>query len=223
MKMNNWDNYFLSHYRPIGNGWSIRDLDKYMRWYFSWMNYIEKKCPILQKKARIFEIGSAVGAVAALLHDRGHDVIGSDISDLMVKTANKLCAPVRFVHCDIQKGISFKKKFDAIMGFEVLEHVPNLRRALSNIRGSLRKGGYFIGTTPYPYHKNYLDRTHVNVKYPYLWKQLFLKNGFSNVRLLPMSFLPFLWRISKYMNPVLPFYISWPFFVSTTLIIAKND
>ena len=222
MKNNKWNQYFASHYRPLGNEWGQKDVERYAQWYFSWINYIEKKCSVLRKKAQIFEIGSAVGAEAKLLHDRGHDVTGSDISDLMVKTANKLCASVRFVYCDIQKGIPVRKKFDAVMGFEVLEHVPNLKKALTNIERSLHKGGYFIGTSPYPYAKNYLDRTHVNVKYPGQWRKLFLDNGFSSVRMLPMSFLPLVWRLSKYTNPVLPFYISWPFFVSTTLIIAKK-
>lgn len=222
MKNNTWDRYFSSHYQPIGRSWGARDVAKYEKWYFSWINYIEKQCPILRKKSRIFEVGSAVGAVVKLLHDRGHDVTGSDISDLMVKTAGKLSAPVRFVYCDIQKGIPGKKKYDVIMGFEVLEHVANLKSALTNIRTSLTSGGYFIGTSPYPYTKNYLDRTHVNVKYPGEWKQLFLKNGFSSVRLFPMSFLPLVWRLSRYTNPVLPFFVSWPFIVSTTLIIAKK-
>lgn len=222
MNNNTWDQYFVSHYRPIGDVWGRRDVDKYATWYFSWINYIETQSPLLRKKARIFEIGSAVGAVAKLLHERGHDVTGSDISPQMIKTANHLCAPVRFVFCDIQQGIPLKKKFDMIIGFEVIEHVTSVTRALQNIHDALKPGGYFIGTSPYPYGKNYLDRTHVNVKYPSQWKQLFLKNGFSSIRLLPMSFLPLTWRISKYCNPVLPFYISWPFFVSTTLIIAKK-
>ena len=222
MKKNNWDKYFQSHYRPMGREWGRRDVAKYAQWYFSWINYIDKHCPILRRDARVFEIGSAVGAVAELLHDRGHDVTGSDISKLMVGTAKILCTPVPFIFCDIQRGIPIKKPFDAIMGFEVLEHVQDLDKALVNIRSALREGGYFIGTSPYPYPKNYLDRTHVNVKYPKEWRQLFLDNGFTQVRLLPMSFLPLAWRLSKHCNPVLPFYISWPFFVSTTLIFAKR-
>lgn len=220
--LSKWDEYFHTHYRPIGNTWGSRDVEKYSKWYFSWIDYIERTCLIFHKKLQIFEIGSAIGASASLLHDRGHDVIGSDISGFMVRQANRLCKPIPFIHCDIQRGISIQKKFDVIMGFEVLEHVDDLSKALKNIYQSLSSKGYFIGTSPYPYEKNYLDKTHVNVKYPHEWKQLFLDNGFVSVDVCPMSFFPFIWRIHKRFNRVIPFYISWPFFVSTALIVAKR-
>lgn len=212
----------MSHYRPAGSHWSIRDVAKYSQWYFSWINYLEKLCPRLRKKANIFEIGSAVGSVAKLLHERGHVVTGSDISPLMVAAASKLCAPIPFITCDIEKPIPFKKKFDVIIAFEVLEHLHFVDKGLKNIRNSLVATGSFIGTTPYPFNKNFLDPTHVNVKYPGEWKRLLYQAGFSRVSLYPLSFLPFAWRISKYINPVLPFYVPLPFFVSTTLVIAKK-
>lgn len=212
----------MSHYHPVGEKWSKKDVVKYKRWYFSWINYIEQKCPGLKQRAKIFEIGSAVGSMAQLLYERGHDVTGSDISDLMVKTANVLCHPIPFVHCDVQRSIPGTKRYDAVMGFEVLEHVQDLPVALTNIRKSLKHGGYFIGTSPYPYKKNYLDRTHVNVMYPKDWKRMFMSAGFRTVRITPMAFFPFFWRFNKYANPVLPFYIPWPFFVSTELIIAQK-
>lgn len=222
MKPSKWDTYFLSNYKPIAGSWSKEDVKKYEQWYFSWLKYIDEKCKVLQKKANIFEIGSGVGSMTSLLFKRGHDVTGSDISGFMVKVANELCKPSRFIYCDIQKGIPLKKKFDVIMGFEVLEHVPNLQKALKNIHISLKNQGYFIGTSPYPYAKNYLDKTHVHVLYPQQWRKLFIENGFSSVELYPMSFLPLLWRLDRMLNPVLPFNISWPMFVSTVLIVSKK-
>ncbi len=221
MKTNSWDKYFQSHYQPLGREWSSTDVMRYMKWYFSWIGYIEKRCPAMRRKARIFEIGSAVGAVAKLLHDRGHDVIGSDISPLMVKKAAELCHPVPFVFCDIQKAIPVKETFDIVLGFEVLEHVPDVEKAIRNIKKALKKGGYFIGTSPYPYPKNFLDKTHVNVKYPNEWQEFFKHNGFRTVKTTPMSFLPYAWRLGKYINPVIPISIGWPYFVSTTLIVAQ--
>jgi 2-polyprenyl-3-methyl-5-hydroxy-6-metoxy-1,4-benzoquinol methylase len=222
MKLSKWDKYFLSHYRPDKNDWSMQDVYKYKQWYTSWVRYFEKKCPVLQEKASIFEIGSAMGSMAQLLHERGHNVIGSDISDLMVQSANQLCKPIRFVFCDIQKGIPLKKLFDIVLALEVLEHVPKLEASIKHIYASLRRGGYFVGTSPYPYKKNFLDPTHINVKYPDEWRILFEKNGFSDVKIYPMSFFPFLWRIHRSLNIVLPFKTALPLFISTTLIIAKK-
>jgi SAM-dependent methyltransferase len=222
MKHTKWDQYFHSHYQPVNASWSQKDLTKYIQWYMSWISYIEAKIPLLRKKARIFEIGSAVGAVAKILHDRGHDVTGSDISPEMVRVARALCKPIPFVVCDIQKGIVSRKPFEAVIGFEVLEHVPKIERAVGKIYQALTKGGYFIGTSPYPYPKNFQDPTHVNVKYPDEWKELFLKAGFSSVDLQPLSFLPFVWRMSPRLNIVLPFRTGLPLLVSTTLIIARR-
>lgn len=218
----NWNKYFMSHYHPVADTWSHEDVKKYRQWYFSWLRYIESRCIVLQQRARIFELGSGVGAMATLLHDKGHEVVGSDISSLMVKTAKELNTPVPFVLCDVEKKLPVSKKLDVIMAFEVLEHLPRLDRAMKNIFQALRKGGYFVGTSPYPYKKNFLDPTHVNVKYPQEWSKIFRKQGFSDVKVYPMSFIPYLWRINKQFNIVLPFHIGLPYFVSTTLIIAKK-
>lgn len=212
----------MSHYKPISQQWSDKDVQKYRQWYFSWLNYIEKKCPVFKKKLRIFEIGSGVGSMASLLHERGHEVTGSDISDLMVKSAALHCKPIRFVLCDIQKKIPSSTKFNVVMGFEVLEHVPNLTAALKSIYQGLDINGYFIGTTPYPYKKNFIDPTHVNVHFPSEWEGMFRKAGFREVHVYPMSFFPLIWRIHKLFNPVLPFYTPLPLFISTTLIVAKK-
>ena len=222
MKTNKWDKYHTTHYHSLSGEWSRLDVERYKQWYFSWLNYLQSTCSIFQKKLDIFEIGSGVGAMAELLREQGHNITGSDISPYIVSCANKLCAPIRFLACDIQNRIPLKKKFDVVLGLEVIEHVPDVQKALRVIHTALNDNGYFIGTTPYPFKKNFIDKTHVNVKYPDEWREEFRKAGFSDVAVHPMSFLPFLWRINKRLNPVLPFYMSWPYFVSTSLIVAKK-
>lgn len=217
--MDKWDNYFHSHYKPVKGDWSGEDLKMYMQWYSSWINYILPLLP--RKKGNLLELGSAVGSTAVLLSKSGFRVTGSDISQEMVHKAEQLCKPIRFVYCDIQKGISHRG-WDAIAGFEVLEHVPNLKKAVGNIYKSLKKGGIFFGSSPYPYQKNFLDPTHCNVHSPDEWKKIFKKTGFVSVKTYPMSFFPFFWRIHRLFNPVLPFYVPLPWFISTTLIVAEK-
>lgn len=221
--MNKWDKYFHSHYNPRKKKWGEEDLNHYRNWYFAWINYIDAKL-LLEKRLsnvpKVLEVGSAIGAVSAMFADKGWYVTGSDISREMVRVAAKLSKNVKFIYCDIQKKIP--GLYDAIFAFEVLEHIQKPEKAIQNIKKGLKKGGIFIGSSPYPFPKNFTDPTHCSVKYPREWKEIFKKEKFSEITTYPMSFFPFLWRINKRLNVVLPFYISFPGFVSTTLIIAKR-
>ena len=222
MKPSKWDTYFQSHYQPVEREWGEKDLAKYKNWYNSWLPFIEKSGNFNNGDIDIFEIGSGVGAFVALLAERGYKITGSDISELMVHVGRKVFPQAQFLYCDIEKGIPGHKRFSHVLAFEVLEHLKNPGLAMRNIHRSLQKGGYFIGTTPYPFPKNFKDPTHINVHYPEYWERLFFENGFLEVKMRPMSFFPAIWRVSKYFNFPLPWYIPFPYFVSTTLIAAKT-
>jgi len=195
---------------------------KYANWYFGWIKFIEKKFYISFYSKKVFEIGSGAGGVCYLLNQLGANIVGSDISRMMVKKAKRNISSVPFVYCDIQKKIPSRIKYDYIMGFEVLEHLNNPTKGIVNIYKALKTKGMFIGSTPYPFPKNLIDPTHVNVKYPEQWKKLFIDSGFKNVICQPLSFLPLLWRINRSLNISLPFYVSLPGFVSTTLLVAER-
>lgn len=223
MNKSKWDQYFYSHYKPIGAEWARADIEKYQKWYYAWIKYIDliihfEKFP----GAAAFEIGSGIGATTALLKEHGLNITGSDISKSMVKAANRAHTDVRFVYYDVQMPLRRSGIYYFIFGFEVLEHIPHPAVALKNIWNALRPGGYFIGSTPYPFPKGFSDPTHSSVNYPQEWRRLFLQNRFQRVMIRPMSFVPMLWRISKYLNPIIPFYIPFNNFVSTTLIIAQK-
>ena len=96
-------------------------------------------------------------------------------------------------------------------------------RSLKSKQPLLSPGGYFCGTTPYPYYKNIVgDKTHVSVLHPENWKRLFMQQKFRSLELYPMSFFPYIWRINKRFNIRLPFYFPLHGFISTCLIIAKK-
>jgi len=213
--------YFKDYYKPLQSDWSEKDLVKHKNWYYSWIKYIDNFVDLSSGTGKIFEIGSGIGAVVSIYSKRGFECIGSDISEYILERAKKINSDIPFIFCDIEKGIELDDNFDCILGFEVLEHINHLDDAISNIHSKLKEGGYFIGSTPYPYPKNMLDPTHVNVKYPIEWNNLFEKHGFETL-VTPMSFLPFFHRIHKKLNLVLPRFISYTGFVSTCLIIAKK-
>ena len=217
--MKKWDKYFYSHYKPKRNDWGYLDMMHYKKWYFAWLNFIEKKIK-LKKNAKVLEVGSGIGGVVSLLVDKNFKVTGSDISKKMVKIGNKLNKNASFIYCDISKHIY--GKYDAIFAFEVLEHIKNPETAIGNIKKSLRKGGYFIGSSPYPFKKAYSDPTHCSVNYPHVWEYMFIKAGYKKITVYPISIIPFIWRINSKLNIILPFYVPFKHFVSTSLIIAKK-
>lgn len=222
MKNHKWDEYFYSHYNPKNNDWSIDDLNKYRRWYKPWLIYI-KQCYNLQfNKKNILELGCGIGAVSSLLHDYGSTVTGTDIAEIMIHHAKKVTPDIVFEVYDVMKPYKKKNVFDYVFAFEVLEHIPDVNKSINNIFTCLKNDGYFIGSTPYPYDKNMLDPTHVNVHPPEFWIKQFKQHGFTTVKTQPASFLPLLWKLPLYSQPVIPFYIKYPFIVSTTLIIAKK-
>ena len=91
------------------------------------------------------------------------------------------------------------------------------------IHSLTKEGGLFIGTTPYPFKKNIVsDDTHLFVLHPINWKKLFEKCGFEYVIVSAMTFLPYLWRINKKWNFIIPFYIPKMKLVSISLKIARK-
>lgn len=203
--------------------WGEHDVQKYQRWYQTWIPYLLDVIPdsydLHNKKG--LEIGAGIGAVSTLLQKKGLTMTATDISNEMVTAGKKLKNGVEYKLLDILSLPAKKETYDVIVGIEVLEHLEDLDVALSSIKKLLKPGGFFIGTTPYPYEKNMSDPTHVNVHKPDYWVDLFKKHGFTDVSSRPLSCFPFLWHIHPSLNIVLPFYISLPYFVSTTVISGR--
>jgi 2-polyprenyl-3-methyl-5-hydroxy-6-metoxy-1,4-benzoquinol methylase len=217
-----WDNYYRL-YAAVDDKIVLQDqLRSHVNFYRKWISYIEKKVLLRGKDIKIFEIGSGLGGMLSLLHTRNIDITGSDISKKAVATAKVLHPGVKYVFFNLQTSKFRASSYDRIIAFEVLEHLDKLSLSISNIHKGLRKGGYFIGTTPYPYKRHILMPTHIHVLHPQKWKTLFLENGFREVSTYPLSLPPFLWRIHSSLNIIFPVYVPFPWWIATTLIIAKK-
>jgi SAM-dependent methyltransferase len=223
MQPRDWDKYYCSHYKPIGAVWGKRDLKKYRRWYSPWITYLESKHGFSFSDTSAVELGCGIGAFSSLLFEHGCRIMGTDIASSMVEAAGRVCPQIPFFQYNMLTSFPKKKLFDYVFAFEVLEHISNPKLGIGNIRKILKRDGWFIGSTPYPYKKNMVDPTHIHVHLPVYWNELFNQAGFKYVQTVPMSFLPFLWRIHPILHPVLSRYISFPFFVSTTLILARKN
>lgn len=218
--MNKYKNYFKKQYK---NSLSGETIETYKKWFYAQWNFFLRKIKLM-RNARVLEIGSGYGTVYSFLKVKINEknYCGLELDYDMCKFTNN------YFKTDVFKNISIENfksrdKYDFIFAFEVLEHVDNPRKTIEKVRSLLKEKGTFIGTSPYPYPKNvYADDTHQYVLHPSNWEKLFKDSGFKSIETYPMSFVPFLWRLNKRINIRIPFYVPLPYFISTTLIIAKK-
>lgn len=213
---NKYRGYFRNHFSAK---FVKSDIDRDQKWFYTQFKFIKSLVDI-KEDANVLEIGSGFGGLYDYLNCNNYT--GIDMDKEVVDFANKYYKTDKFVNVSLEEFKS-SKRFDFIFAIEVLEHFSDPISDIAKIRQLLNNKGMFLGTTPYPFKKNIeADRTHSFVLHPENWKRLFLNEGFSNFRYYPMSFLPFVWRISRYLNLRLPLYLPFPHFISTTLIIAQK-
>lgn len=116
------------------------------RWYFDRLS--------LPESARILELGAGTGALWLANADRiptGWDLTLTDVSPGMLADAERNLAsierPFTFTVVDILDIPFPDNSFDAVFANNMLYHVPNLERALSEIRRVLKPGGRFVAST----------------------------------------------------------------------------
>jgi SAM-dependent methyltransferase len=202
---------------------STTDLSRSDKWLYPQWKMILTKVDILPRD-KILEIGSGFGGffnyLKRIIPQKNY--IGLELDIQACNFCQSYFNSDSFLTTSIE-NYKPKHKFDKIFAFEVLEHLENPRKVIEKIQHLLVPGGYFVGTSPYPFYKNIVaDKTHLYVLHPENWKKLFVEAGFKNVQTYSMSFFPILWRISKFLNPRIPWYIPWSGIISTTLIIAKK-
>ncbi len=217
--MSDYKDYFKSHYNY---NFSKKDIDDYSNWFYAQWNFINNKVPI-HADDNILEIGSGIGGFYSFLNKSNKKkYLGLELDKNAVDFANRFFETKVFKNESIT-DFNNTNTYNIVFAFEVLEHLDYPKQEIEKIHLLLKKNGYFCGTSPYPFKKNiFADKTHVYVLHPENWKRIFFEAGFRSVQTFPMSFLPFVWRINKYLNPRMPMYVPFNYFISTCLIIAKK-
>jgi SAM-dependent methyltransferase len=77
-------------------------------------------------------------------------VVGVDISAEAMTIASVRCphGRVRYVAMDVQRLAIGDRRFDAVVSFEVLEHVPDVEQYLGEVQRVLTPAGLYVGSTP---------------------------------------------------------------------------
>ena len=97
----------------------------------------------------VLDLGCGQGEFSAVLSAAGYGVTGAEVADTALERARGRHPELEFVRVELDGPLPFPDAgFDAVWAGEVIEHVADTARWLSEVRRVLRPGGRLILTTP---------------------------------------------------------------------------
>ncbi|MEP6819666.1 MAG: class I SAM-dependent methyltransferase [bacterium] len=97
---------------------------------------------------KLLEIGFGTGSFLKLAHEKGWNVYGVDLSEAQVERARKELKLPNLTFGTLEETAYPDNLFDVVAGFNFLEHVPDARKILKEIRRILRPSGVFAVMCP---------------------------------------------------------------------------
>jgi SAM-dependent methyltransferase len=129
----------------------------------------------LPAESMVLEIGAAAGDFLHLLEERGYHVQGIELSERAVARA-KHDYGYEFFHGTLADARISSDIFDAVVMYHILEHVPDPKALLGEVRRVLKPGGVVVIEVPHPTSidgrfskkllKNILDYPHHRYAFP---------------------------------------------------------
>ncbi|HET9521973.1 MAG TPA: class I SAM-dependent methyltransferase [Candidatus Limnocylindrales bacterium] len=134
-----------------------RGYDKIARRYLEWSalrpsparrHYLELACARIPPGSTVLELGCGAGLPMTKALADGRDVTGVDISATQIALARRNVPGATFIQSDMTTLAFDDARFDAVVAFYSLTHVPReeLPGLLGRIRRWLRRGGILIAT-----------------------------------------------------------------------------
>lgn len=118
-------------------------------------------------KGRVLDIGCGTGYGSRFLYDVGNKVSSIDVSEKAIDYAGKNYAGPEYIKSSAENIPFSDGIFDAITAFEVIEHVPDPHKALSEICRVLKDGGSLFISTPNPRNlRNIVKHVLFGIPYP---------------------------------------------------------
>jgi 2-polyprenyl-3-methyl-5-hydroxy-6-metoxy-1,4-benzoquinol methylase len=154
---------------------------------------------LLRPSDRILEIGCGTGSLTAVLAERGHDIVGTDISPAAVRHGQAKHAHVRLEVSPAEELAYEDASFDKVLSFDLLEHVVPVDRHLDEVHRILRPGGYYLFQTPNKWSNILYEllrtksfgwrRYHPSLHTPGQLRRRLLRHGFrvEFIKMNPMS------------------------------------
>jgi len=98
--------------------------------------------------ARIADLGCGSGVFTGLLHRRGFNCTGIDLSPKLIRIAREAHPGIDFQEGDIERLPFADDSFDGVLLAGVLHHLPELSKCAAEIKRILRPGGRFVAFDP---------------------------------------------------------------------------
>lgn len=210
------------YYQRFFVDYNQKEFKKYLNWFEGWFRFIDRYQPLKNNKdKKALEIGCSLGYFAAILDQEGYNVTATDISEFIVKKAKKINPQIDFQVLNIQKNKK-SEKYDYIFAFEVFEHLSDPETALKNCYKMLEKKGVLVFSTPFVTKQALADPTHINVHKPSWWLELCNQVGFKQSKIIPATFIPFLYQLHPSLSRGFRFKFEFPFINTTAFYICKK-
>jgi len=121
---------------PKKSGMGIREILKFWKFFLS----------IKQKKGKVLEIASFDGYLLDLMKKNGWDVYGCDPASESYQAKKKFGNKIKTQF--YSKGVYKEREFDLIVFRNLLEHIYDYKKFLSDVRYSLKDNGHIFIDVP---------------------------------------------------------------------------
>ncbi len=139
------------------------------------------------KEIKLLDIGCGDGVLIYLLKDciknKKLEFFGIDNSDLALKVAKKKNPLVIFKKADVYELPFEENYFDLVISSDVIEHISNPKKMLSEIERVGKNNSYVIIGTPVRYRETPYGKLHIHEFYPKEFEKM-LGDYFSNIKII---------------------------------------
>lgn len=160
-------------------------------------------CGDLKSNDKILEVGAGIGRFSQLLHARGLDVTASDISPELIASLEQRSPDIPTFVSDVNElPTQHNDRYDAVVGFFMLHHLPDLTAAFKGMAAMLKPGGKIIFCEPnawfFPFYLQILltprmrwsvDKGVMNMRQGILTPSL-KNSGFKQIEYAGYGYLP---------------------------------